>query len=214
MMNRHRQRRRTAKFRMATTEVGVQNNLGVPLRNRRRSVCVQAESTRSGNFGRSGPLNGWRFYGMDDCGLLEFGGEAEVKSDEVATFFTVAKDAESDRTIVNRDARNQVEIAEGRVQDTFPHGCSLCDVKLEENEALRISADDLENFYHQRRVSRKHALSNAVGPLVDAKAVEATAAWRRFTKAAPLGPCRGPLRARVVGAQLAGTIQPTTGIPI
>ena len=53
---------------------------------------------------------------MDDCGLLEFGGEAEVKSDEVATFFTVAKDAESDRTIVNRDARNQVEIAEGRVQ--------------------------------------------------------------------------------------------------
>ena len=53
---------------------------------------------------------------MDDCGIVEFRGEAEVKSDEVATFFTVTRDAESDRTIVNRDARNQVEIAEGRVQ--------------------------------------------------------------------------------------------------
>ena len=55
----------------------------------------------------------WR---LDDCGIVEFRGEAEVKSDEVATFFTVTRDAESDRTIVNRDARNQVEIAEGRVQ--------------------------------------------------------------------------------------------------
>ena len=99
------------------------------------------------------------------CGTVA----AWLRPEEAAAFFTVRNDADADRTIVNRTARNEIEIAEGRVQETFPHGCALCDVKLEDDEVLRSSAEDFENFYQQCRVSTKRALSNAVGPPVDVK---------------------------------------------
>ena len=119
-----------------------------------------------------------------------------MRPDEVATFFTVAKDVEEDRSIVNRSKRNSAERREGRVQETFPHGCALCDVRLEKSEVLRGSAEDLENFYHQCRVTRKRALSNAVGPLVDVAEVEHTAAWRRFTQVPPLAAMRAVVRGK------------------
>ena len=86
-----------------------------------------------------------------------------MRAEEVAPFFTVSKEKETDRSILNRTTRNRVERPEDRVQETFPHGSALCDVKLKESEALRASADDLENVYHQCRATRNWALSNAVG---------------------------------------------------
>ena len=122
---------------------------------------------------------------IDGCGLLALADLSEVPRgpcDEslAASFFSTTKDAERDRTVVNRVRRNAQERRLGLVGQVYPHGSSLCEVHLRPGEDLRVSADDLPNYYHTCAITRARALSNAVGRPVPVKRARRWASWARF----------------------------------
>ena len=47
---------------------------------------------------------------------------------------------------------------------SFPHGSTLAEIFLEECEKLRVSVDDLPDFYHWIRISYERILTNSFGP--------------------------------------------------
>ena len=81
-----------------------------------------------------------------------------------ATVFAVRKDEAQDRSILNRQRRNAVEERVDGVTPTFPHGSQLGEFALRPWEKLRISADDLPDYYHTLAVTSERARTNAFGP--------------------------------------------------
>ena len=86
-----------------------------------------------------------------------------------AEVFAVRKDEETDRSILNRQRRNAVEERVDGVTATFPHGSQIAEITLEEDERLRVSADDLPDFYHTLGVTHAAALCNVFGPWLSAE---------------------------------------------
>jgi len=81
-----------------------------------------------------------------------------------ASVFAVRKDEDSDRSILNRQRRNAVEERVDGVTPTFPHGSLVGEISLREGEKLRVSADDLPDYYHTLAVTAERARTNAFGP--------------------------------------------------
>ena len=69
---------------------------------------------------------------------------------------------------------------------TFPHGSQIAEITLEDNERLRVSADDLPDFYHTLGVSQERALSNVFGPWLSAEQARARCprAWAALAEEA------------------------------
>ena len=80
-----------------------------------------------------------------------------------------SQNEETDRSILNRQRRNAVEERVDGVTATFPHGSQIAEITLEEDERLRVSADDLPDFYHTLGVSYARALTNVFGPWLSAE---------------------------------------------
>ena len=136
---------------------------------------------------------------LDGSGLLALGDVDEVPRGPcgehlVASFFATTKDAERDRTVVNRVRRNAQEKRLGLVSQVYPHGSSLCEVHLEPGEELRVSADDLPNYYHTCAITRARALSNAVGRPVPVRRAQRWSAWAQFEAEHPEAAARARAR--------------------
>ena len=122
---------------------------------------------------------------LDEAGILQLAPRCEVPAgswgeDLTAGVFAVAKDEAEDRTILNRSRRNASEVRLDGVTPTFPHGTVFEDVELAEGEELRISADDLPNYYHSCGITRERALTNSFGPVLRPTDVQGLAAWRKL----------------------------------
>ena len=127
---------------------------------------------------------------LDGCGLLALADVSEVPRGPLgehlaASFFSTTKDADRDRTVVNRVRRNAQEKRLGLVSQVYPHGSSLCEIHLEPDEELRVSADDLPNYYHSCAITRARAVSNAVGRPVPLQRAQRWEAWARFESEHP-----------------------------
>ena len=128
------------------------------------------------HVGRFTPAWGALLRRLDDAGIIRLAPAEDVQrgpsgEDLRAGIFAVRKDEQSDRTIVNRQRRNAFEERVDGVTGTFPHGSQIAEMTLEEGERLRISADDLPDYYHQLAVSEARALSNVFGPYLSVEQV-------------------------------------------
>ena len=144
---------------------------------------------------------------LDACGLLDLADPSEVPrgvngESLVASFFATTKDAERDRTVVNRVRRNAQERRLGLVGALYPHGSSLCEVHLRPGECLRVTADDLPDYYHTCAISRQRALSNAVGRPVPLQVALRWRSWARFEAQHPMAAAQARRR---------GFVQPLWG---
>ena len=99
-----------------------------------------------------------------------------------AGVFAVAKDEHEDRSILNRVRRNATEARLDGVTPSFPHGTVFEDIELAADEELRVSADDLPNYYHTCRITRERALTNSFGPVLRPTSVRGLAAWEALSE--------------------------------
>ena len=100
-----------------------------------------------------------------------------------AGYFSVAKDAQRDRTICNRIPRNALERKLGLCGSLMAHGSSLVDFHLEPGQVGRFSTKDLENYYHLIAVSEERTFSNCIGPPVPVRSLrQCPNAWGRLVR--------------------------------
>ena len=123
---------------------------------------------------------------LDVCGILWLACERELPrgfsgEDLKSGLFAVGKDDGTLRTILNRVLRNAIEESRDGVTPTFPHGSTLAEIFLEECEKLRISVDDLPDFYHWIRISYARILTNGFGPPISHEEARKMRAWERLT---------------------------------
>jgi len=123
---------------------------------------------------------------LDVCGILWLACERELPrgfsgEDLKSGLFAVGKDDGTLRTILNRVLRNAIEESRDGVTPTFPHGSTLAEIFLEECEKLRISVDDLPDFYHWIRISYARILMNGFGPPISHEEARKMRAWERLT---------------------------------
>eukprot|EP00971_Amphidinium_carterae_P351448 6492119-Amphidinium_carterae.1 len=77
--------------------------------------------------------------------------------------FTVFKDSDFDRLILNPSVRNGRSQRLAEYTRYLPAGYLLCALHLEPSEVLRVSSDDLREYYYTFRVSEERARANAIG---------------------------------------------------
>ena len=124
---------------------------------------------------------------LDACGILWLACERELprgfSGEELkSNLFAVGKDDGSLRTILNRILRNATEEARDGVTPSFPHGSTLGEIFLEECEKLRVSVEDLPDYYHWIRISYERILTNAFGPAITHADARQMRAWSRLTE--------------------------------
>ena len=146
------------------------------------SLMVYGDPPRS-HPGRWSPTWARLLERLDEAGMLQLAARSSVPGgpwgeDLTAGVFAVAKDELEDRSILNRSRRNAFEARLDGVTPTFPHGTVFEDIELQEGQELRLSADDLPNYYHTCGITRERALTNSFGPILRPTDVEGLAAWR------------------------------------
>ena len=124
---------------------------------------------------------------LDACGILWLACERELPrgfsgEDLKSGVFVVPKDDGSLRTILNRLRRNATEESRDGVTPSFPHGSTLAEIFLEECEKLRVSVDDLPDYYHWIRITYERILTNGFGPGIDYADARKLRAWERLTE--------------------------------
>ena len=102
----------------------------------------------------------------DDIDMLGFALADTLPSDQSAGQFPNSKTADIDRLISNRRPRNSQERPLGASKEIFPHGCLFCEKQLHPGYNWRGSGDDLQNMYHEFRVTEERAMTNQFGPAV------------------------------------------------
>ena len=125
----------------------------------------------------------------DDIDMLDFELAALLPAGQAAGQFPHKKSEDVDRLISNRRPRNSQEVSLGASGELFPHGSLFCEKQLMPSRKWRGSGDDLENMYHEFRVTKKRALTNQFGPAVPFKTVAHLKAARRLDAA--IGPIDG-----------------------
>ena len=125
----------------------------------------------------------------DEIDMLDFELADLLPSDQVAGQFPFKKSEDVDRLISNRRPRNSQEESLGASGQLFPHGSLFCEKQLLPSRNWRGSGDDLQNMYHEFRVTKERALTNQFGPAVPFKAVAHLSAARRLEAA--IGPIDG-----------------------
>ena len=88
---------------------------------------------------------------------------SEVLEKEAVGLFAVAKDAEYDRLIVNPTVINSRMRGYSNFTRTLAPGSLVGLIRLEPHEDLRISSDDLCEFYYTFKVSNERAKRNSIG---------------------------------------------------
>ena len=107
----------------------------------------------------------------------------EVNPLDIADCFPVPKDGlpfplpGTDRQILDRRRRNGREERVVTGSKTMPHSVQVSEIFLEPDEELRVSLDDLRNFYHMIGGSRERARTTPVGPAFEARLFRAWNAW-------------------------------------
>ena len=99
----------------------------------------------------------------DEAGCLAIFPAAAVRRDEAVGLFTVAKDQDYDRLIVNPTVLNSRMATISRQTRTLAPGSMFSLIALAPDEALRLSSDDLREYYHTFIVSRARAKRNCIG---------------------------------------------------
>ena len=122
----------------------------------------------------------------DDIDMLGFAVADSLPHGQAAGQFPNGKTEDIDRLISNRRPRNSQEMPLGASRELFPHGCLFCEKQLSPSRIWRGSGDDLENMYHEFRVTDKRALTNQFGPSVPFQEVRHLKAARKLE--ASLGP--------------------------
>ena len=104
--------------------------------------------------------------------------------------FTVPHKVTSDRLIVDRRAQNETEKRLGWAK--FPHGTTLCQIRLSPKDHLRASSLDLSSYFYnlknpaewQRRTAfgrvftgKKRRLNSGVIPAADTTYVYVSGVW-------------------------------------
>ncbi len=102
-----------------------------------------------------------------------------------AGYFTVRKDADSDRTICSRVPQNSQLRRPTKLRGLIALGVQLCDIHLgpaSDGLWVRFSLDDLPDMYHSCIVPREKAAWNAIGAPLDIAEVAEVApkAWAAF----------------------------------
>ena len=82
---------------------------------------------------------------------------SSVRRDEAVGLFTVAKDQDYDRLIVNPTVLNSRMATISPQTRTLAPGSMFSLIALAPDEALRLSSDDLREYYHTFIVSRARA---------------------------------------------------------
>jgi len=103
--------------------------------------------------GKYSPTWGLLLERLDESEILQLAPGPAVPrgptgEDLRASVFAVRKDDDTDRSILNRQRRNAVEERVDGVTATFPHGSLVGEISLRPDEKLRVSADDLPDYYH------------------------------------------------------------------
>ena len=125
----------------------------------------------------------------DEIDMLDFALADSLPSDQTAGQFPFEKSEFLDRLISNRRPRNSQEESLGASGELFPHGSLFCEKVLLPSRKWRGSGDDLQNMYHEFRVSAKRALTNQFGPSVPFRSVAHLKAAQRLE--ATVGPVAG-----------------------
>lgn len=132
----------------------------------------------------------------DSKGACKVFRKDEIRFDESVGIFAVPKDNQYDRLILNPQTAN------GRLKK-FSHftkelapGSMFCLLRLEADQLLRISADDLAEMYYTIKVPEARAKRNSVGCLFDASEL---AHLRCFKSTRHYGPCVVALNALAMG---------------
>lgn len=87
----------------------------------------------------------------------------EIRADEAVGLFAVPKDQDHDRLIINPTVINSRMYNANTFTKTIAPGHLVGMIRLRPDEDLRISSDDLCEFYYTFKVSRSRAARNAIG---------------------------------------------------
>ena len=93
----------------------------------------------------------------------------QVAHDERGELFEVIKDADATRVVFNRIPRNRKETHLAGAASLTPSGHAFCDIVIPEGEVLRLSAEDLSDYFPAFIGTRERALTNALGKVFLAK---------------------------------------------
>ena len=96
----------------------------------------------------------------DDIDMLGFAISDLLPRDQAAGHFPNAKTADIDRLISNWRPRNSQECSLGASNERFPQGCMPWEKQLLPSKNWRGSGDDLENMYHEFRVTKERESNN------------------------------------------------------
>jgi len=107
--------------------------------------------------------------------------------------FTVYKDSQSDRLILNPTVRNERSRSLRSATSRLPQGYLLTAIHLRPNERLRICSDDLREFYYTFLVSPARAELNALGVEYPASAFAGFRAWSADLAGLTVLPCLASL---------------------
>ncbi len=87
---------------------------------------------------------------------------SEISPDEAVGIFSVTKDLDWDRLILNPVVINGRMKQYSNYTRSLAPGCMICLLQLEANEVVRISADDLAEMYYTFKVPDKRARRNCL----------------------------------------------------
>jgi len=87
----------------------------------------------------------------------------EIRADEAVGLFAVPKDQDHDRLIINPTVINSRMYNANTFTKTIAPGHLVGMIRLRPDEDLRISSDDLCEFYYTFQVTRSRAARNAIG---------------------------------------------------
>ncbi|CAK0886346.1 unnamed protein product, partial [Prorocentrum cordatum] len=116
----------------------------------------------------------------DDVGRLELVDAADSPQALRGTLFPVFKDANTQRVVFNRIARNSAELPLGGFSRLTPSAAMLVDLEVPAGFVLRVWADDLQDFYPAFDCTHDMACTNDVAPPLPTRPYEGFAALGRL----------------------------------
>ena len=136
---------------------------------------------------------------LDDSGILRLASERELPRGFAGEsfkcrVFVVAKDDGMLRTILNRVRRNATEESRDGVTPTFPHGSSLAEIILAEGEKVRVSVDDLPDYYNWFWISEERVLTYGFGTAISYEEARKLRAWAHLSDGQRAEIARSPRR--------------------
>ena len=103
----------------------------------------------------------------DSLGACILVDSSEVSMEEAVGIFSVPKDSQHDRLIINpKTINSRMDTITESTKELAP-GCMLGLLHLAPDEVFRFQADDLSDFYYTFRVPRKRALRNTFRLILD-----------------------------------------------